>query len=371
MKWIKGNIIFILITLITLVFTINKIREASDLENMYSSVGVRFKAEGVTEKKLNEAVNEAEEKKELKFTELTAWKRIDEADIINKDLKRTRKVSVVLADGNMARTIPMALVNGNYVYPGDKKGCVIDEETAFGLFGTEAPVSGIVTYEKKDYVIRGVVKAEAPVFLIQGESDRIAYSNLEFTYKDKEGGEALTQEFLIRNGLADYIMIDGYFFGQLIHSLLTLPVWIFLFSAVFCTFKNYRKMKNRLSFKSFLLYGSIILFIAAGYIFLLYRFTGNPVYMPEKLIPTKWSDFDYWPEQYEALKDLLRQIRYLAPNPRDLLLTEELSKLGLNFSVMVILYLYILQFIRYRFNFLSLMKHQNMETAACGSFKCK
>lgn len=347
MRWIKGKVVFILLTAITAVFTINTIKDAKELKNLYSLVSVRFTEEGITQKKLNEALISDREKKEGRNTEVTAWKRIASAEINNADLRRTRKVSVIMTGGNMAQTIPMALLRGNYVYQGDKKGCVIDEATAYSLYGTEHAVSNVVTYNKKNYVIRGIVKTEAPVFLIQGENEGILYNNLEFSYMDKERGEALTREFLLLNGSGDYVLIDGYFFGHLIHSLLTLPVWIFLLLAGYRIFMYYWGIKGSYTKKTKLLYGSLLVLTMAGYGLLLYQFTGNPLYFPEKLIPTKWSDFDYWLKQSQILHDQVQQIRYLTPNPRDILLTDQLSKLGLTITLMMILYVYILYFIRY------------------------
>lgn len=252
MRWIRGRIVFFLLAAITAAFSINTIKDASELKDMFSMVSVRFAEEGVTEKALNEAMMSNSEKPELRDMEATAWKRIAEAEINNTDLRRSRTVSIITTGGNMAQTIPMTLLQGNYVYPGDKKGCVIDKDTAYSLFGTEHAVSSIVNYNKKNYVIRGIVKTDERVFLIQGENERIAYNNLEFIYSDKERGEALTREFLLLNGMDNYVMIDGYFFGRLIHSLLTLPVWLFLLLAGYRIIMYYRGLKGSINKKTYL-----------------------------------------------------------------------------------------------------------------------
>ncbi len=361
MRWIRGRIVFFLLAAITAAFSINTIKDASELKDMFSMVSVRFAEEGVTEKALNEAMMSNSEKPELRDMEATAWKRIAEAEINNTDLRRSRTVSIITTGGNMAQTIPMTLLQGNYVYPGDKKGCVIDKDTAYSLFGTEHAVSNIVNYNKKNYVIRGIVKTDERVFLIQGENERIAYNNLEFIYSDKERGEALTREFLLLNGMDNYVMIDGYFFGRLIHSLLTLPVWLFLLLAGYRIIMYYRGLKGSINKKTYLLCGGILVLTLTGYGLLLYQFTGNPLYIPEKLIPTKWSDFDYWLKQYQILRDQIRQIRYLPPNPRDILLMDELTKLSLNITVMVILYGYMLHFTGHYGKYTGSELHQQMK----------
>lgn len=340
MKWIKGRAVFILAACIAVWFSIDKLQEAADFRDKSAAVGVRLKGKGITKSKLSMALKE-KSGNEVYPQEVTAWLRIGEARIENKFLKRSKKVPVVLTAGNMYRTVPMVLVSGNFVYPADKKGCVIDTKTAYDLFGTELAVNNIVTYEKKDYIIRGIVKTGLPVFLIQGQSNRIEYNNLELTYKEEERGETLTEEFLFINGVTDYVIIDGYFFGQLAESILKLPVWMLYIFASYRILKIYFRKKRKLSLKAFVLYASLIVMLLFGYGMVLYHFTGNPVYIPEKLIPTKWSDFDYWTGQYQNIKSQIQQIRYLNPNPKDIYLTEEVGRLPLTFFLMTILYLFL------------------------------
>ncbi len=347
MKRNKDRALFVLIIFITAWFTITKIQDASFLRSQYSAVSVRLKTGTVTEGDLKAALEKEQDRKSSSLPEVTAWMRIAEGKVKNKDLNRTQKVSAVIVTGNMALTVPMSLISGNYVYREDKKGCVIDTKTAYALFGTESAAANIVTYEKKNYIIRGIVKTDYPVFLIQGDNDRKEYSNLELTYKEEERGEALAEEFLFQNGLAaDYVMIDGYFFGRLIYSLITLPVWIFFFFAVYEILRRYKHEKDKLTPKSFILYGSLVILIIIGYGILLYQFTGNPFYIPEKLIPTKWSDFDYWSKQFELIKNQIQQIRYLTPNPKDIFLVDEILKLCLNIFVIVVLHMFIFLYVR-------------------------
>ncbi len=340
MKWNKDKVIIVLIGCITVWFTITKIQDASFIRNQYSAVSVRLKTEGITEKSLNIRPEADKAGESSGLREITAWMRIADGEVKNKDLNRTQKIPVIIAAGNMALTVPMVLVSGNYVYREDKKGCVLDTGTAYALFGTEHAVSNTVTYEKKSYIIRGIVKTDSPVFLIQGDNDRKEYFNLELAYKEEERGEALTEEFLLQNGLAaDSVIIDGYFFGRLIHSLITLPIWSFFFFAAYGILNYYKRNRGKLSLKTFVLYGSLIIFLLTGCGILLYQITGNPVYIPEKLVPTKWSDFDYWPQKYQSMKNQLRQIRYLIPNPKDVYLMDEISKIYHNIAIMITLHM--------------------------------
>ncbi len=342
MKWNKDKVFFALLVLIAAWFTVTSVKDASFLREQYCAVSIRLKEGGITERKLKAALEREEAQQSFSIPEVTAWMRIDSAEIKNKNLNRKQKVSAFVINGNMAMAVPMVLVNGNYVYEGDKKGCVIDTKAAYALFGTENAVSNVVTYEKKNYIIRGIVITDSPVFLIQGENDWKEYSNLELVYKEKERGETLAQEFLFQNGLtADYVMIDGYFYGHVNYSLITLPVWIFFFFAVYGTLKYFIRERGNYAGKSFILYVGILSFILISLGFLIHQFTGNPLCLPEKLVPAKWSDFGYWSKQFQSIKNQIGQLRYLNPNPKDILLADEISKLYLNISVLAVLYLVI------------------------------
>jgi hypothetical protein len=75
-----------------------------------------------------------------------------------------------------------------------------------------------------------------------------------------------------------------------------------------------------------------------GFGAILIQFTGNPFYIPEKLIPSKFSDFDFWTKQYKEFQQQLNQMRYLVPNQKDILLEHELTGLPLSDAIMLLLF---------------------------------
>jgi hypothetical protein len=40
-------------------------------------------------------------------------------------------------------------------------------------------------------------------------------------------------------------------------------------------------------------------------------------YIPERLIPTKWSDFSFWVERYKEFQKQIKQMAYLTPTIKD------------------------------------------------------
>ena len=360
MKWNKYSILLIILSVITVWFTASKMKEASFIKKEYSTVSIRFSTGGISEQTINKALKNEKQKGNADIPEVTAWFFIKEAEIKNKDLYRSQKVSVVMTSGNMAFTVPMTLASGNYVYRQDKKGCLIDTKTAYLLFGTEFAVGNTVTYDKKDYIVRGVVRAEYPVLLMQGSGNIKEYSNLELGYKDKQMGESFAEEFLLGNGIADNsIIIDGYFYGRIIYSSINLPIWIFFFFFSYKIYKVIFQISKKQKAGLFFVYMGILLIILVGFGFILYRIAGNPFYIPDKLIPTKWSDFDYWTKQFQLMKSQLLEIRYLAPNPKDVYLMDKISKTLLNVIVMFHLYIFMYILILMEIPILNLREKHN------------
>lgn len=335
MKQNKVRIFFIILLFVLLWLTVANVREAAYIKNRYTSVSIRYKDDGIKLSDLRTAL----EKEQLKggcIPEITAWKWVNEAEVSNDLLKRSQRIAEIIADGNMEATAPMSLSGGNYAAEGDIHGCVLDSETAYSLFGTEKALGNTISVNQTDYIIRGVVKTVFPIVLIQGSNESLLYPNLELNYhgSNKEMGEQLAGNFIFQNGLpTDYVIFDSYFYGKLLSCALCLPIWIFYFTVVLSAMIFYLRQRKRLTNLSFVLYGLAGLVMAFGYGVFLYRITGMPVYLPEKIIPAKWSDFENFEIFFSNVRAQLRQLGYLPPNSRDVYLKGELSRLLLNMTV--------------------------------------
>jgi hypothetical protein len=340
MRWNKSILLSVLFLITAVGFTVLKLEEANYLREQYPSVSIRFKTEGVTEDFIKAALVNEKKRGSERLPEITAWSQLSEAKIWNRSLNRYVQVRIVLVTGDMSLTAPMTLKFGNFIYQNDFKGCVIDSYTAFKLYGTEKAVGNRLLYQGRYYYIRGVVKTTDPLLLLQEKDSTKEYSNLEVVYQNREQGQALAENFLLQNNFPqNNVVIDGYFCGRMLQALLILPIWLFFVAIGFGFMKSLWKKKQDLKLHKFLLYGVIALFIIIGYGCLLYQFLGTPFYVPDKLIPTKFSDFDYWGEQYRLWKEQMKQLQFLMPNQKDIFLEKEIVRAPFNFIIMILLYI--------------------------------
>lgn len=340
--WLKqnnkklGGIFFLLLMVI---FSTQQIQAAAVLRSSYQAVGVRLTKGEITKQQVEQALKREQDRNTDLLPDLALWRQCEKAEIKNTSLGRSAKVMPMVVSGNMGLVVAYPLISGNFPYAEDSKGCVIDADSAYGLFGTECADGNMIVYQSKSYYIRGVVKATVPLFLIQETSENNKYTNLELLYSDRERGEEFTQNFLVQNGLAsDFVVIDAYFYSRMISAVLALPLWLLFLSGVLWLIRQFLDSRNSLSIPKNILYASLCGILMLGFLQLLYQFAGAPFYLPGKLIPTKWSDFDHWERQYQIIKNQVGQFRYLSPNPKDVLLVDELLKLPYQFGLEIILY---------------------------------
>lgn len=343
MKRNKCFVILSVILLISILFTWYTLTRASFYREVYTGMGIRMKSSaGVKEDDLLKALEQEEKDNPGQVPSVTAW-LTKGAKIENTFLNRKVKVMAVVTAGDMRHTVPSSLIEGNYVYREDYKGCIIDSATAYSLFGSLRVIGNQLSYNNKSYYIRGVVKASVPLVMIQGFRQSQAYPNLEFHYKSNAMAEASASAFLQKYGLTgSYTGIDESFYGRALSSFLVLPIWLLYAFISFFSFRLFIRNRRELKPVSFLGLAGIFLLTVLGFGSLLFQYGGSPFYLPEKIIPTKWSDFDYWINLGKTIKQQISDMDYLTPNPRDILLKKGLSNLWLHCSLLILLYLHLL-----------------------------
>lgn len=174
----------------------------------------------------------------------TAWEQKNEISVENKDLQRSRTVSLIVICGRS----DLLLRGTAWLDDTDRNGCLIDEKTAYELFGSTNISGQIVHIGEKAKVVRGILYDASDTILYEADDSSEIFTNLT-VYMDKGMTyEDIRQDFMSRHGLT------GKFVRQ------DILAWI----------ANMACMKFELS---------------------------------ADLTPTKWSDFDFWSEALEREKE--------------------------------------------------------------------
>lgn len=309
---IKKRLFIILLSLAAFIIWGSGIYYGQYIKEHYQSVSIRMKEEQVSEQALKTALKYEEVKNPKSIPQISAWNRLEKQTTMNKELTISYKAQLIEVYGDIMQVYPLKLTKGNLLTIGDYEGCMIDQGVAYKLFGNVDPVGNAITYKNKQYYIRGIIKSPEPVFFIQMNDIRHTYSNIELVYEDKENGQELADAFMTQNKLAgSYTIIDGCFYAGILARLYKIPAWFLGLYMMYQIWKATWKRRTLPLQVFVLLLGFISVWMS------LKCLLDIQFYIPNRLIPTKWSDFSFWIGRYKEFQEQIKQMTYLLPSIKD------------------------------------------------------
>lgn len=252
---------------------------------------------------------------------VTAWSQEKNVMITEEGLGRRAKVALIKVRGAMQDVLPASLRFGAFCTPEDEKGCVLDEETAYQLFGTAQALGNQVWVEGKPFTIRGVAKDELPVVLVLEQSKAAKFPYLEISCKNP------TEEFLsLEFATEEFAVVEGPFYLGILRQLLWFPLWLLALWGVCAAATKMKAAWQQQGFgRAFLIWLLGLLAGGLAMAFLLKKgWVLFPLPLPDRYIPSQWSDFDFWGRKWEELQRLRQQLLYLHPCLKDVALWERL-----------------------------------------------
>lgn len=277
------------------------------ITDYHGSVSIRYKETILTAQKIDNITSAMIEKEDNNIPEITLWQKDEDILIMNEVAKTSVKTRLITVAGDMTKVYPGSMLYGGYLSIGDDMGCVIDRDTAYKLFGSENAVGLTISLDNKDYTVCGIIRETGSnTLIIQEEKQVIAkkegikYSCMELVFSDTDDAKRLSQNFIHTYGLGTpTAYIDGYMYQKISYLLIHIPLW---FSAILLILYLVRKVNA--------LKASHVLFVSGwfGIILLsaiLIRITNVHFYFSSSMLPTRWSDFDFWGNQWRLLMSSL------------------------------------------------------------------
>lgn len=222
-------------------------------------------------------------------THFTLWGEMKNQKAQNSELSRTADVDVLVVRGD-----------SNLVYGGgwnltseDPNGCVIDQKAAYALFGDTHVIGQGITWNNRELTIRGVLEGDSGMLIVQGEEGKD--KNYGFIALDL--GTSLNTTGAVKNWMSQHgitgerINLSTFqSWGNTMVLLLPLLMAVSIFIPMVRQVIEMRR--TPVKFVLYLL--GLLLFVG---IFL--KISGYQFLFPEDMIPTRWSDFDFWSELWE------------------------------------------------------------------------
>lgn len=301
MKKTEKRLLFLAAGLFFLTFALTQEREVSQYK---SDVQVRyFDGTSVSRQSLEQMEILEQKRNPAHLPSVAAWNTEGNVKVENPDLLFEDRALCIIVKGDKEQVIKYPLLEGGYGYRDDDDACVISKGTAWKLFGSPHVVGERVMCKGKQWVIRGVADSDDSFVILSAGRQKLAdYQNLSFSYKEAERIQGKTEELMFRYLVSENgVVIDGSFYYAIVKMIVTFPFWaIFLMSCpVLAAAMKRKKIPGYRIVMIILTVTGVVILIKWGFCF------------PQEFIPSKWSDFGFWTEKFEAVRENMNQIAQL------------------------------------------------------------
>ncbi|WP_455714241.1 hypothetical protein [Anaerosporobacter sp.] len=354
-----------------------------ELRENYQSVSVQLQGEATTKKQVETVLEEEKEKYELeedkeeekterkdnknevkKVPEVTAYEMEEHMKVTNRNFNRDKELTKYLVFGDMNQILPIQICRGNYVYEDDLEGCILDKDTAYGLFGSldiigqqvaidensktkdskdnnESSAQGenVTTTNEREYYVRGILDTSHPVVMVQARYDKTQFHYLQFDYGNSSRGREYVEQLMMIYPLGSSpVIVDQNLIVRLLGNVLFLP-WLFAGIFIICkTIRFYFEYLKEKEYKNETLQHFIMKFVPAIITVLGIAITAKRfAFFPLQYIPTKWSDFNSVSRTMDLIRKHVEEFNYMTPTIREVLLRGNMNKLVMAVAGMIIL----------------------------------
>ncbi len=280
------------------------------ISDYHGAVSIRYKEPILTAQEIDHIILDMISKEDHNIPEVTLWQRAEDIQITNEQRNTSVKVGLITVAGDMAKVYPNSMLYGSYLSKEDCFGCVIDRKTAYKLFHSENAVGLTISLNNKDYAVSGILQGiGSSIMIVQEEKQEvlkkegIQYSCMELVFSDTENARYLAENFVHGNSLGTpTASIDGYMYQKLSYLLIHLPLW---FSAILLLLYLARRVNKLKASRVLFVSGWVGIILLSA---LLIRITNVHFYYASSMLPTLWSDFDFWGNQWKQLKDSIGSV---------------------------------------------------------------
>ncbi|MDO4345276.1 MAG: hypothetical protein Q4C50_10780 [Eubacteriales bacterium] len=289
MKWNWKKIRRILCVLLIAFFYVQAWRFSGKMEKSKDTVLILMDANPVDAEQAK-AMQEKEKEQETP-REFVLWNQKNEVEIENENLKRTHTAAAVAVAGRS----DLLMKGTARVDEEDKKGCLIDEHTAIKLFGNTNVTGLTVNVAGEEKVIRGLLFDAKDTVLYEAEGKEQKFTNLTVFTGDGAPYYEVRQDFMMRHELEGrFLRMDLLSWAARLLCLL-IPLLAggrILAAALGLAFRHRREQAGIwIALGGAACFGGLLWMLALK------------ISLPSDMIPTKWSDFEFWGGLWENWRE--------------------------------------------------------------------
>lgn len=272
-----------------------------------------------------DALMESDSKNE--FSMAAVWKSAGKAEAVAENTGRNQRLDCYSIKGQPEAVFGATLRCGRYFLQGEESACLLDQEAAQKLFGTEDAVGNTIELNLKKYNIVGILSGNRQICVVlsDGESTFDGIAVRRNSAEQSVQNSIYTLEMFF--GSAEAVM-DGQFYASSSHVLFALNLaitWFVIYMA--CCRKSAHKLLALIGeghrektkadnliweqiksvIASMLTKRTIMIVGVVTAIFILImgiRFSG----LGKDYLPTYWSDFEFYGKLIRAKADAIQQL---------------------------------------------------------------
>ena len=314
MKRVFSHIIKIVLVLAMIICWLLSIGYTNRLASVKNTFNIYFDEEEYVPADIYKM--QQEEKDKDNSLAFTGWYEKEKQSVLNNNLNRTIESNIMFICGNS-----YLIAEGPILFEDDIKGCLIDEETAYKLFGSYDVIGNTIIYGNREFIIRGIHRTMEDTIIMQAEidsKDKIQGLLIDISNDGIEKVKHISERY----GMKEYGVNSAVYYnlGKMCTSLLPL---IILLIIICSALKKAIEIKDR----PVLFIFSIIMIIV--WITIFFSITKYKISIPVDILPSKWSDFDYWKKFFQECIDKIKYVIYMKKYMIDIYVISYLSKIAL------------------------------------------
>lgn len=267
------------------------------------STVLRYEEPSLTIEAVKDALDTARAH-EGKVQEAALWSEYENQAVSN-EWGRDARLRVIHIYGDGEQAYPMHFMAGAYPVGEDAAGCAVDQKAADALFGSQNVLGNTLTWQGMPYIVRGVLTGMEGVVVIQAdEADANKFDTLALITPPGSNGREAVDSFVSSGGIVmPDAILDVPFWTQFVRALAVLPAWIIAITLIV----KMAAHTIRLRAAPILCLCATVVTIAVAAVMLYAAKFSPPV--PDRFIPTRWSDFSFWKDLAAQLRTHARQAR--------------------------------------------------------------
>ena len=225
------------------------------------------------------------------------WRQADNKQIFNEDLNRSLEANIFQLYGDSS-----FLLDGNILFRDDINGCLIDEDTAYGLFGSIDVKGRSILVDNREVEVRGVNNKYENTIFIQGISNsKEQVEGISLWIPSK--GDVFNSKDFVTTFIMKYDLNNCTVDSNIYNTIASVFMMI-LFILIVISMINYIIKYKPIMALSYMVVGLILTLITK--LILKIRFI-----IPINSIPSNWSDYKQFREVYISAVENFKYFLYV------------------------------------------------------------